>query len=357
MVKPISLRVEDTDPFKHVRPVVHLVRAATAHLRAYVKKSTPEYVVAELWGRDPVTVEVLRAATAPATTTTTGWAKELARVATYDLVQSVTSVSAGAELIDRGLQLSLDGIAELRIPGRVLNAAAAGQWVAEGAPAPARQLSFANAILQPRKLSVLMAFTHEQAESSNIEAIVRQTMGEAAGLALDAAMFSAVAGDASRPPGLFVGVAPIGAATGGGTNAMMTDLGKLFGALANAGAGKNAVIVAATAEAMTLKATLGPKWDYDIIPSATFAPGTVAVVETASFVSGFSPTPTFRVADQASYHAEDTSPQDITGGTPSPAVPVKSMFQTNSVALKMDFHAAWGLRAAGHAQYLTGATW
>ena len=112
-----------------VRPAAHLARAATAHLRGYVKKSTPEYVVAQMWGRDPVTVEVLRAATAPATTTTSGWAKELARVAVYDLVQSTTSISAGAQLIDRGLQLSLDGIAELRVPGRVLNAAAASPIV------------------------------------------------------------------------------------------------------------------------------------------------------------------------------------------------------------------------------------
>src|SRR6516165_10620954 len=345
------------DIIKQARPAVHLARAATAHLRGYVKKSTPEYVVAQMWGRDPVTVEVLRAATAPATTTTSGWAKELARVAVYDLVQSTTSISAGAQLIDRGLQLSLDGIAELRVPGRVLSANAAGQWVAEGAPAPARQLSFSNAILQPRKLSVLMTFTREQAESSNIEAIVRQTMGEAAGLALDAQMFSATAGSAAAPAGLFVGIAPIGAATGGGSNAMLTDLGKLFGALANAGAGKAAIIVAAVPEATTLKMTAGPQFDIPILASTSLPTGTVAVVETASFVSGFSPVPTFRVADQASYHAEDTSPQDITGGTPSPAVPVKSMFQTNSVALKMDFHAAWGLRAAGHTQYLTGATW
>jgi hypothetical protein len=326
-------------------------------LRGYVKKLPPARIAEQLWSRDNVTPEILRAATTPATTTTTGWAAELARVAIYDLVQSITSVSAGAQLIDRGLQLSMSGIAELRVPGRVLNAAAAGQWVAEGAPAPARQLSFANVILQPRKLSVLLTFTHEQAESSNIEAIVRQSMGEAAGLALDAQMFSATAGDAAKPPGLLVGVAPIGAATGGGSAAMTTDLGKLFGALAVQGAGKDAVIVAAVPEAVTLKLAAGPKFDYDIIASTALAAGTVAVIEVASFVSGFSLVPEFRVGDQASYHAEDTSPQNITGGTPSPAVPVKSLWQTNAIGLKMDFHAAWGLRAAGHAQWIQGATW
>jgi hypothetical protein len=342
---------------KQPRPAACLARAAVAHLRAYMKKSTPEYVVAQMWGRDTVTAEIIKAATAPATTTTTGWAKELTRVAIYDMIQSITSVSAAAQLIDRGLQLSLDGIGELRVPGRVLSAAAAGQWVAEGAPAPARQLSFTNAILQPRKLSVLMTFTYEQAESSNIEAIVRQTMGEATGLAIDTQMFSATAGDAAKPPGLFVGVAPVPAATGGGALAMTTDIGKLFGALAASGGGKTAVIVAATEEAITLKMSVGPQFDIPILASTSLPTGTVAVVEAASFVSGFSPVPTFRVGHEASFHMEDSSPQDITGGTPSPAVPVKSMFQTNAVALKMDFFAAWGLRAAGHTQYLAGATW
>jgi len=81
------------------------------------------------------------------------------------------------------------------------------------------------------------------------------------------------------------------------------------------------------------------------------------VVEVGSFVSGFNPVPEFRASDQTSYHMEDTSPQDITGGTPSPAVPVRSMFQTDSLALKMDLWAAWGLRAAGHVQFTSGVSW
>jgi hypothetical protein len=121
-------------------------------LRAFVNRSTPERVAEQMWGRgDIVTAQILRSASAPANTTTTGWAKELAGVAIYDLVQSITSISAGAEVIGRGLRLNRDGVAEMRVPGRALNAAAAGQWIAEGVPAPARQLSFANsAVLRPR---------------------------------------------------------------------------------------------------------------------------------------------------------------------------------------------------------------
>ena len=342
---------------KRARPAVYLFRAAACHLRAHAKKSSPEAMAQQMFNGDPVTGIVLRAATSAADTTSSGWAQQLAGVAIYDFIQSITSLSAGADLIARGLQLSMDKIAEYRVPGRVPAAAAAGLWVAEETAAPTRALVFSNAILRPRKLSVMYPFSRELAESSNIEAVVRQTLGETAGMALDLAMFSANAGSAAQPPGLLNGITPLTPVAGGGSAAMDGDLKQLFAALAAQGAGKTAVIVAALPQAVTLKATVGPKFDYDIIASTALATGTVVVVEAASFVSGFSSTPEFRVSNQAIYHAEDTAPTDITGGSPSPAVPVRSLFQTDSLALKMDLWAAWGLRASGHAQFLTGATW
>ena len=247
---------------------------------------------------------------------------------------------------------------EYRVPGRVLNAAAAGAWVPEGGAAPVRDLNFSNAaILQPRKLEVLSAFTREMMDHSNIEAVVRQTLGEATGLALDVKMFSADAASASAPAGLFAGTAPLGATAGGGSNALTTDLNKLFAALAANNGGKTAVIVAALPQALMLKATVGPKFDTPIITSTSLAAGTVAVVEVASVVSGFGSVVEFNTTNVAAVHMEDTSPQDITGGSPSPAAPVKSMFQIDAILLRTTLWAAWGLRAAGHAQWIQGATW
>jgi hypothetical protein len=358
MVRPISLRTEGVE-YKVPRPAVSVYRAAAAFVRAG-DKGTPEGAARALgFSRDPLCDDLIRrSATSSADLTSTGWAHELAGVAIYDLIQSVTSLSAAADVITRALKLNMDHIAEMRVPGRTPVAAAAGMWVSEELPAPARQLSFSNtAVLRPRKLSVAYAYTREMAESSNIEAVVRQTLSETVGLALDLQMFSATAGDASKPPGLLAGVSPLTPTAGGGSNAIYGDLKNLFGALAAQGAGKNAVIVCAVPEAVTLKATVGPKFDYDIIASTALAAGTVVVLEVASLVSGFSSVPEFRVSRTAIYHAEDTAPTDITGGTPSPAVPVRSAFQTDSVLLKMDLFAAWGLRATGHAQFITGATW
>ena len=341
------------------RPAVYLYRAAAAHLRGFITDQTPERAAKELFGDDAVTDIVLRAATTPAAISgTSDWAASLAVVVVYDLVQTAASLSAAADVITRGLKLNMDGIAECRVPGRVLNAAAAGQWVAEGMAGPVRALSFANdAILRPRKLQVLTTYSRELAEHSNIEAIVRQTLGEATGLALDLQMFSADAGDATKPPGLFAGVAPLTATTGGGTNAMFADLANLFAALAAHSAGKTAVIIAALPQAVTLKLTAGPKFDFDIIASTSLATGTVAVIEAASFVGGFGSTAEFSTSKVGVIHSEDMSPTDVTGGTPSPASPVKSLFQIDAIGLKTTLWASWGLRAAGHAQWLQGATW
>jgi hypothetical protein len=91
---------------------------------------------------------------------------------------------------------------------------------------------------------------------------------------------------------------------------------------------------------------------YPILASTALAAGTVAAIEAASFVSGFGSTAEFSVSKVAALHMDDTSPQDITAGSPS-----RSMFQIDAIALRTDLWASFGLRAVGHAQFLTGATW
>src|SRR5262249_43301494 len=223
--------------------------AASATLRGFITGMTPTNAAKKMFGGDPVTEYVLRAASAPAEISTAGWAQELGRLAIHDLIASTVSLSAGADIIDRSpLKLNMDGIAEFRAPGRALNAAAAGQWVAEGTAAPVRVLNFSNAaVLRPRKLQVISVFTREMAESSNIEAIVKQSLGEATGLAIDLQMFASDPGDASKPPGLFAGITPItpSGRLGSDLDTMLSDLGSLFAGLAANGAGKTAVVIAA----------------------------------------------------------------------------------------------------------------
>lgn len=343
---------------KPVRPSTHIYRAAVAHLRSFLSGASPASVARSLWPDDRTTQLVLRAATGPAEVFgSSDWAASLGGIAVYDLIHEAATVSAAAALIDRGLQLSMDGIAEYRLPGRLLDSAAA-QWVPEGLVAPIRQLSFSNAsLLHPRKLRAGYAYSREQAEHTNIEAVLRQTLQESIGLGLDLQMLSANAGDTTRPPGLFVNSDVLTAVAGGGVSAMDGDLKSLFGALAAHNAGKTAVIIAAVPQAIFLKANLGPKWDIDILTSTKLAAGTVGVVEVGSFVSGFSSVVEFKTRKEASAHFEDTAATDITGGTPSPAVPVKSFYQLDLIGLDAALWGGWGLRGIKHAHWVQNTTW
>jgi hypothetical protein len=334
------------------RPATYLFRAGAAHVRAHITHEAPERAAKELFGDDAVTDIVLRAATTPAAISgTSGWASSLAGVAIYDLVQTAASLSAAADVITRGRRVDLTGIAHLTVPGRVVSAAGAGQWVKEGEPDPVRaQVVTQGAVLEPRKLGVISVFTAEIAESANVEDFTRAVVSESAALALDAAMFSTNSDDGAHPAGLLYGVTPLTATSGGGLGAMQGDLKALAGALAGAGGGMNPVLVAAVAQATSLKLLAGPRFDVPILPSTALASGTVVLIEASSLVSGFDSVPEFETSRVSLLHMEDATPAEF------PAAPMKSMWQADSFALKMILRGSWAMRAP-HVAYITGATW
>jgi hypothetical protein len=212
-------------------------------------------------------------------------------------------------------------------------------------------------VLSPRKLESIYGFTREMAQHSNIEAIVRQTLSEATGLALDLAMLSDDAGSASTPPGIFATSDAFTPTTGSGRAAMDADLKMLFTALAAKGGGKTAVITCPLAQAKFLESYVSPKFSTEILVSTAMAANTVGLIEVASFVSGFRSKAEFATSHTTLLHFEDDTPSNITGGSPSPASPVGSLFQVDGIALATRLWGSWALRAPGHAQLIKGVTW
>jgi hypothetical protein len=344
---------------KTAQPGTYLWRCAAAHLLVGANRSgrlTAEGAAKQLFGDDPPTMALIqRAATQPATTATSGWASELTGRSVFDALQQPTSVSAAATLIAHALHIDLSGFAQVVVPGRVVDAASAGAWVRESEPIPVRMLNFSAVTLMPRKLAVIKIFTREMAESSNIEAVVRQTLGEASGLALDAAMFSNTPADPTRPAGLLNGVTPIAAAPAGPT-AMNQDLGNLISALAANGAGLAPAIVASPAQAFAIKLMAGAHFDVPVLASAALANRTVVALESSSLVTGFDSTPEFNVSKAGTLHMDDLPRHIVDGGTAA-APTVRSMFQTDSLALRMLLRASWAMRAPGHAAWIQNVNW
>jgi hypothetical protein len=98
---------------------------------------------------------------------------------------------------------------------------------------------------------------------------------------------------------------------------------------------------------------------WPIISSGTVPAGTVVAVDAADFVSVGGEAPRFEVSDQATLHMEDTAPADIVSGAApgTPANPVKSMWQTDSLALRLILPTNWTIRRAGVVAAVVGVTW
>jgi hypothetical protein len=331
-----------------------LFRTAAAILRSHGAGITPQDAAKTLFGKDQM---ILRAASAPAKTTDTGWAGPLARQVVSDLLQSIVSISAGAALLTKALQINFDHLQSIRLPSRLVDPAYAGQWTAEGAPIPVFQYPVsAGKTLTPHRLSVISTFTREMVDTSNIEMFVRSLLSESAALAVDKALFGTQPDDGVTPPGLLNGVTPITAASGSSRqDNMAEDVENLVQALANNGGGADAVFVAAPGQAAAMKIYIGPKFDYPILSSMVLALGTVICIEPRSLVATISAaTPEFTVADATLLHME-TVPADIVAGTPS--TPTKSMFQLDAMALKMTLRDLdWKMRAA-HVAVVNDVNW
>ena len=98
---------------------------------------------------------------------------------------------------------------------------------------------------------------------------------------------------------------------------------------------------------------------YPLIASTTVTLGMVILVDAADFFSASGDTPNFSVSDQATLHMEDTSPAQI-GVVGSPnviAAPTRSLFQTNSLAIRMIMDLNWTLRRTGVVAWTQAVTW
>ena len=95
-----------------------------------------------------------------------------------------------------------------------------------------------------------------------------------------------------------------------------------------------------------------------IIDSSTVPPKTVVLVDAADFVSMSGDTMRFELSDQATLHMEDTTPLDLVAGSPGTAAsPQRSLFQTDSLALRMILPMNWGIRRAGTFAWVNNVTW
>jgi hypothetical protein len=353
-------------------------------LLAHRSKKPVEEVLARTYGNDEATVAVFnaiqRAATNPAMTqgpTSPGWAAELVEQIYADFMYPLMPQTIFPRLAARGLSLQFGRSGRINIPTRLRTTTIAGSFVGEGQPIPVRQALFASQFITPKKLGVITVMTREIEEHSvpAIEALLRQAISEDTGESIDSILLDANPADLVRPPGILNGIigtpadmtgSTVAAEPGGPFYMMVRDIRRLKAALIGP-TNDNVrapcwLMNPIRADAIALNPAPGtglfPFRDairagnlegWPVFESTTIATTQIIVVDAADFVTAGQGAPTFEVSDQATLHMEDTLPGPIHGPQPptdavGAATPVRSLWQTDSFALRLLYRVNWMLR-------------
>jgi hypothetical protein len=360
--RPIPLR---PDPFAtRDANVTSAVRYALMTARATFEVD-PATAAARLmrsaYPDDRVARELItRAASTPAMTTVSGWADTLAHTVVRDVLISLGPASAGSELLQMGTVLDWGNSAKINVPGVIADKSNAS-FVGQGSPIPVRTLTTAAVSLTPSKFATIFYLTREQIDSSSAEALVRLVMTDSLAIALDAALFDAQAATTDRPAGLLNGISAITATTGGGSTALLQDLGLLINAVSPVSAGLpssglNVCLICDSGTAVKLKYLAGPNFDLPVLATNGIAAKTIICIALNALISAVEPLPRVQASRDAASHLHTVPAEIVTSGGVV-ATPIKTAFQTDTVAIKFVANVAWGLRLANAIAFIQNITW
>ena len=346
-----------------------MFKSVIAVAEAHVKRVSVDSVLANRFGSDEGVAAITKAASAPAQTNVQGWASELVRDTYAAFMDTLKPESVIPRL---GLNTySFDGYQSIKIPMRAETPNLAGAFRAEAAPIPVKQMGFTSKVLTPKSMGVISTFSNELFERStpNILEVIRSAMITDTAQALDVAFLSATAGSAIVPAGIQNGVvAPNTAASAGSTVADITeDLRGRLQQMASLNLGRKPVWIMNPARAWGLQlatnavgAVAFPEMSSGSligvpVVTSTNVPADVVFLVDAAEVYFAGGAPRFMGTDVATLHMEDTLPLEIVGSVT--ANPVRSLYQTNTAAIRAMWDLDWAVNRTGAVQTITGVAW
>jgi len=314
--------------FSAVRPTTKsLVRACAAYGIAAFDKTPPAKVIDREWSHDGTAEWLVRAATVPIDTSN---APALIRSVIPEFISTLAAQSVAARLFKEGLQLSFDGAGNIAVP-TLLGDSTYAAFVKEGDPIPVAQGKTGPLVmLTPRKLAVVVVMTVEMIRSSNIEALM-----------LDA-----------RPAGVRYGVTALTASSAPNPlDALMMDVEALNTATEPVTATHPIIVMSPTRALMAnLRSTIGLS-PLIVLGSGGLLNSKIMIAVTpnniASVLEGMPDIAT-------TVHA---AVQMTTTPAPGTTESVRSMWQTDCVAILVRLPVTWAVRSATGVAFLTAQNW
>ncbi len=388
---PTIVKAEHVRGFKE-RPKGDLIfKSAAVKFLAHVQRKDPLQVLQERYPNDVELDAVMKSAVSPAMTDVAGWAQELTDDALQgfqDLLRG--NVAASDAFTNAGINLTFGDLTAIKIPNRQgTKLDLASSWSGEGDAIPVKRGTFGQIVIYPYKWGVISTFSKELAMRSNpqIEGLIRQFIVDDTGTQLDANFWSeAAAITGVRPAGVLEGVTGTGATPPAGDAAgeMTQDLRNLLDPILSADMGRNLRIYMHPSIALAMQSVLtatgvylfrdelenGNLWGYPVITSTNLPVDEMFAMDTAELAvanSGMD----FEASDTATLvevnddgvqpdMSADTHPRSPNSGQVGdagdtvPASPVRSLYQTHTVGVKMTQYTSWHRMRTGMINRITG---
>lgn len=336
-------------------PPVSLVHAAFALLSARTVKGRDADKIApalvrEMWPGDRAALALIeRASVEPGSMTTTGWGEEIAPAIVGRFIEWLAPSSAIAALIPLGVPVTLAAEQSVTLSTRT-TAPAAAAWVEELAGIPVRAGAFSAVTVGPvRKLGVIVPFSRELARRADAFATFAAMLRYEAAVSIDAAYFSATAASAAAHAGLLSGVS---ATTPAGD--MSDDLEALARAVGAAGSG-DVAFIAGPGLAASIR-TRRPDLRAPVLASLAVAEDRVIAVDPSALVHAIGRDVDISAGEEMLIHMS-TVPLEIVNDSGTTADPVRSMFQTATLAMRMLIDIAFAKQRSGAVAYSDAVSW
>jgi hypothetical protein len=330
-----------------------MIRAITAIALETPERRASQYVE-RAWRGDIMAKALTRAAVTQTTQENSG----LPLVTKVDILPTVAQMSAAARLFTSCLRVNLDRAYQVAVPRGVSDTLP--PFVGEGKPAPAIRCTITDSKVGPvRKILVTSAVTAEleSAAAETASDVIGHVIAAEVTRRLDGTVFDDVAADDVRPAGLLHGLSSLTPSTGTGLEAVSEDIGNLAGAIGDAGVATDGMIIVANSRQAARLTVLSPNYDESrVFGSPQIPAGRVIAIALDAVASGYSGIPTIEKSREPAIHFEDTVPADIGSTAGGVAVPTRSAFQTDMIAIKLRCNAAWARIAPGVA-FIDGANW
>jgi hypothetical protein len=331
-------------------------RLLTVRTLATLWRVSTEEVAAAIYPGDRMLEAVLttKATSAPAMTTTTGWAAELLAKLIADAGDALGAASSAVSVMQKGLLLNWGNYGQISVPAFVASANNAG-FVQEGSPIPVRQLASTAAMLNVFKVASISVMSREMMESSNAEALISDALTRSCALAIDAVFFSSNAAVSNTSPaGILNGISTTTASNNTDLfEAFSEDASNLINAVSAVGGNGPFILVTNPGRAVTIAThyiSFRDETQFQLVGSSAVG-NTMITIAPQAIAAAVDVNPEIETVNAATL-VMDTVPgtMDSTGSAH------RSVWQTDSIAIKVRWPVSWVVRNSQGVAWLT-PTW